>query len=290
MSAHVGRTSGNRRVRDHGVGHRRDGSHQRVRGHPPLPPAGDGRGHGGGHGEVAQPSGREGEEDRRAERDEALARVTADLRARAALEGRRPGHRVGGRGPRRQEGALRRTRPHHRGRRPSSPPTPRPCRSSTWPCTTGRPDKVCGIHFFNPAPVMELVELVRPLTAADETVAAARAFAEACGKTPVEVKDQAGFIVNAPALPLPQQRRPPVRTRCGVHRGHRRGHEGGLRLPHGTVRPPRPGGPRHLARHPRCPLRRVPRPQLRRRAVAAPHGGGRAARPEVRPGFLDYHK
>jgi 3-hydroxybutyryl-CoA dehydrogenase len=66
---------------------------------------------------------------------------------------------------------------------------------------TGRPDKVCGIHFFNPAPVMALVEVVRPLTASDETVAAARGFAEACGKTPVEVKDQAGFIVNALLFP-----------------------------------------------------------------------------------------
>ena len=66
---------------------------------------------------------------------------------------------------------------------------------------TGRPDKVCGIHFFNPAPVMALVEVVRPLTASDETIAEARAFAEACGKTPVEVKDQAGFIVNALLFP-----------------------------------------------------------------------------------------
>ena len=66
---------------------------------------------------------------------------------------------------------------------------------------TGRPDRVCGIHFFNPAPVMELVELVRPITASDKTLAAARDFAEACGKTPVEVKDQAGFIVNALLFP-----------------------------------------------------------------------------------------
>jgi len=66
---------------------------------------------------------------------------------------------------------------------------------------TGRPDKVCGVHFFNPAPVMSLVELVRPLTASDETIAAVRHFAEACGKSPVEVKDQAGFIVNALLFP-----------------------------------------------------------------------------------------
>jgi 3-hydroxybutyryl-CoA dehydrogenase len=66
---------------------------------------------------------------------------------------------------------------------------------------TGRPDAVCGVHFFNPAPMMPLVEVVRSITTSDETVAAARAFAEACGKNPVEVKDQAGFIVNALLFP-----------------------------------------------------------------------------------------
>ena len=66
---------------------------------------------------------------------------------------------------------------------------------------TGRPDRVCGIHFFNPAPAMALVEIVRPITASDETVAAALSFAESCGKEPVEVKDQAGFVVNALLFP-----------------------------------------------------------------------------------------
>ena len=66
---------------------------------------------------------------------------------------------------------------------------------------TGRADKVCGVHFFNPAPAMALVELVRPLTASDETMATVRAFAEACGKKPVEVADRAGFIVNALLFP-----------------------------------------------------------------------------------------
>ena len=66
---------------------------------------------------------------------------------------------------------------------------------------TGRPSQVCGIHFFNPAPVMSLVELVRPLTASEETMVTARSFAEACEKSPVEVKDQAGFIVNALLFP-----------------------------------------------------------------------------------------
>jgi len=63
------------------------------------------------------------------------------------------------------------------------------------------PQRVCGIHFFNPAPAMALVEIVRPLTASDETIASARDFAEACGKSAVEVKDRAGFIVNALLFP-----------------------------------------------------------------------------------------
>jgi 3-hydroxybutyryl-CoA dehydrogenase len=66
---------------------------------------------------------------------------------------------------------------------------------------TKRPERVCGIHFFNPATVMALVEIVRPLTASDETIAAAKAFAQACGKDAVDVKDRAGFIVNALLFP-----------------------------------------------------------------------------------------
>jgi 3-hydroxybutyryl-CoA dehydrogenase len=66
---------------------------------------------------------------------------------------------------------------------------------------TNRPELVCGVHFFNPAPAMSLVELIRPLTASDETMAAVRAFAERCGKQPVEVQDRAGFIVNALLFP-----------------------------------------------------------------------------------------
>ena len=62
--------------------------------------------------------------------------------------------------------------------------------------STDRPEQVCGLHFFNPAPAMALVEVIRPVTASDETIAAAMAFAESCGKNPVEVKDRAGFIVN----------------------------------------------------------------------------------------------
>ena len=67
--------------------------------------------------------------------------------------------------------------------------------------STQRPEQVCGLHFFNPAPLMTLVELVRPQTASPETLATARGFAEACGKSVVETKDEAGFVVNALLFP-----------------------------------------------------------------------------------------
>jgi len=66
---------------------------------------------------------------------------------------------------------------------------------------TGRPERVVGVHFFNPAPAMSLVEVVRTLLSSDETVAEAVAFAEACGKGPVVVEDRAGFIVTALLFP-----------------------------------------------------------------------------------------
>jgi 3-hydroxybutyryl-CoA dehydrogenase len=66
---------------------------------------------------------------------------------------------------------------------------------------TNRPDKVCGIHFFNPAVMMSLVEVIRPITASDDTISVATAFAIACAKDPVQVVDRAGFIVNALLFP-----------------------------------------------------------------------------------------
>ena len=66
---------------------------------------------------------------------------------------------------------------------------------------TSRPELVCGIHFFNPATLMKLVEVVRPLTACDTTIDVAMAFVASCGKDAVEVQDHAGFIVNALLFP-----------------------------------------------------------------------------------------
>jgi 3-hydroxybutyryl-CoA dehydrogenase len=66
---------------------------------------------------------------------------------------------------------------------------------------TTRPERVCGLHFFNPAPVMSLVEIARALTTSDETMTEVKTFVELCGKTGVDVKDQAGFVVNALLFP-----------------------------------------------------------------------------------------
>ncbi len=66
---------------------------------------------------------------------------------------------------------------------------------------TRRRDKVAGLHFFNPVPVMKLVEIVRTVETSDETVAELRAFTQAMGKTPIIAKDTAGFVVNFLLIP-----------------------------------------------------------------------------------------
>jgi len=66
---------------------------------------------------------------------------------------------------------------------------------------TNRPDRVIGFHFFNPAQVMKLVELVTTVTTRDEVVAAGRAFAERLNKSPVVARDRAGFIANLLLFP-----------------------------------------------------------------------------------------
>jgi len=66
---------------------------------------------------------------------------------------------------------------------------------------TKRPDKVCGLHFFNPAPVMKLVEIVKTISTSDETIETVRQFALSLGKMPVLAKDTAGFIVNFLLIP-----------------------------------------------------------------------------------------
>ncbi|MFO7260270.1 MAG: 3-hydroxybutyryl-CoA dehydrogenase [bacterium] len=66
---------------------------------------------------------------------------------------------------------------------------------------TKRPDRVVGLHFFNPVPVMKLVEVVRTIATSDETFRTAFAFAQSLGKEPIEARDTSGFIVNRLLVP-----------------------------------------------------------------------------------------
>jgi 3-hydroxybutyryl-CoA dehydrogenase len=67
---------------------------------------------------------------------------------------------------------------------------------------TGRPDRVIGMHFFNPVPVMALVEVIRGRETSEETAAAIEALARELGKTPVEARDSPGFVANRILMPL----------------------------------------------------------------------------------------
>ncbi len=68
--------------------------------------------------------------------------------------------------------------------------------------TTKRPDRVIGMHFFNPVPVMQLVEVIRGLQTSQATFDTVKAVSERLGKTPIEVNDAAGFVSNRVLMPL----------------------------------------------------------------------------------------
>ena len=67
---------------------------------------------------------------------------------------------------------------------------------------TKRPDKVIGMHFFNPAPVMKLVEVIKGMATSQETFAQVKEIAENIGKKPVEVAEAPGFVVNRILIPM----------------------------------------------------------------------------------------
>jgi len=67
---------------------------------------------------------------------------------------------------------------------------------------TNRPDKVIGLHFFNPAPIMELVEIISSMTTSTETISFAKKLTLEIGKTPVLVEEAPGFIVNRMLIPM----------------------------------------------------------------------------------------
>ena len=102
------------------------------------------------------------------------------------------------------------------------------------------PQRFVGIHFFNPVPMMALVEVVKGTATSDATLATARAYAEAVGKTPITVKDSPGFVVNRILFPMineaAQAFAEGVASADDIDTGMKLGTNAGAR---------RSGGPRH---------------------------------------------
>ncbi len=78
---------------------------------------------------------------------------------------------------------------------------------------TGRPDKVIGMHFMNPVPIMKLVEVIRGYDTSDETTATVVALSQQLGKVPVEVNDYPGFVANRILMPMINE------AICSLHEG-----------------------------------------------------------------------
>ena len=153
-------------------------------------------------------------------------------------------------------------------------PPPRGLPVIEMAAVTSRPQDVVGLHFFNPAPIMKLVEIVRTTETADDVVATSWDICARTKKVGVECGDRGGFIVNALLFPYLNDAVPHVRRPLRHEGTDRRRHEGGRRLPHGSVRSAGCRGQRRLPGDPGGPARRVQRSGLRAGGVAG--GGGDA--------------
>jgi 3-hydroxybutyryl-CoA dehydrogenase len=139
---------------------------------------------------------------------------------------------------------------------------------------TRRPEQVIGMHFMNPVPVMQLVEVIRGLATSDATTAAVMEAARALGKTPVEVNDYPGFVSNRVLMPMINEA-----IFCVME---------GVATPEaidtvmklGMAHPMGPLAPGCVPRHPRGAPSGAGRRQVPRRPLAAEDGGRGTPGPE----------
>ena len=151
---------------------------------------------------------------------------------------------------------------------------------------TGRPGRLVGMHFFNPAPVQRLVELVGTVVTEPGIIDDLKAFATTLDKVPVVIGDRAGFIANALLFGYLNHAAPDVRAALRLPRGSRRRHALRLRLPDGPAGAARPHRVGHRVRDPRDDVRGVAQPAARPHADPQAHDHRGAEGPEERPRLL----
>lgn len=151
---------------------------------------------------------------------------------------------------------------------------------------TRRPDHVVGMHFFNPVPVMALVELVTTVMSDPDVENRAQAYAESVGKTVIRAKDRAGFVVNMLLIPFllgaVRMYDAGVATKEDIDTAMRLG----ANHPMGPTRASRLGGSRHDKVCGRRALRGVQGTDVRLSPALDPDGGSRALRSQDRTGLL----
>ena len=158
---------------------------------------------------------------------------------------------------------------------------------SSLAAVTGRPDKVIGMHFFNPVPVLELVEVISADETSDETRAAIVRLAEDLGKVPAEARDSPGFVSNRILMPFLNEAATchGGRRRAGGDRHHR---EARVRPPAGAARARRSHRARHVRGDHGGPARGPRRREVRSLPAAREHvAAGRLGRKSGR-GFYEY--
>ena len=145
---------------------------------------------------------------------------------------------------------------------------------------TARPQDVIGMHFFNPAPVMKLVEVVSTVSTDEEVAETTRALCAKVGKVAVSCADRAGFIVNALLFPYLNDAVKMLQAHYATADDIDTAMKQGCALPMGPVRAARRGRQRRLTGDPARALPRVPRARLRARAAAGAPGHRGLPRPQ----------
>ena len=151
---------------------------------------------------------------------------------------------------------------------------------------TSRPDRFLGLHFFNPAQVMPLVEVIRAVTTSDEAFQAGLDFGAKLGKQTVQTRDSAGFIVNRLLVPYLLDAIRAYEEGVGSIEEIDAAMKAGAGHPMGPLDAVGLRRARHHGRDLRRAVRRVPRAPLRPPAAAAQDALGRLVRPQVRHGLL----